>query len=188
MASALYVPPDADHAHAQWKANCGPCALAAVLGRPLAALRPLFPDYPRRPWTNPTHMRAALDRAGAGYRTATASDTNWSGTLLLFVQWVGPWSAPGVPVAAAYRNTHWIGTKAGAVYDVNAGDWMTPEEWRTDFVLHILRHVPNATGWYVRTAIAVTRTEAIPPAKPQPGLLDEADPFAGTRYATKPKE
>lgn len=36
-------PADIEEAHEQWKANCGPAALAAVLGRSVASVRPVFP-------------------------------------------------------------------------------------------------------------------------------------------------
>jgi hypothetical protein len=47
-----------------WGANCGPMALAAVLGLPtVGAVREFV--RPFHGFMNPTHMRTALDRAGA---------------------------------------------------------------------------------------------------------------------------
>lgn len=46
MTTALngpWTPTDADEAHAEWKANCGPAALAALTGRTVNSLRRAFP-------------------------------------------------------------------------------------------------------------------------------------------------
>ncbi len=44
----LYHPPDVEAAHAVYGANCGPCALAAVLQRPVMAMRPLLDGFEQR--------------------------------------------------------------------------------------------------------------------------------------------
>lgn len=161
MTAALYNPPDVDKSHAAWKANCGPCALAAILGRPVADVRPFFPRYPKYPWTNPTHMRAALDAAGVRHRSGnTIATTNG----LWFVQLDGPWCSPEVPVTVAYRHTHWVavrmvsdGTDSGEsdewVYDANAREWEPLSWWKAEVIPHVLAHVKRATGWWVRTGI-----------------------------------
>lgn len=147
----LYCPTDADEAHATWKANCGPAALAALLGWPVMATRRLFPRYPAQPWTNPTHMKAALDAAGVRHRNTATRVPH----ALWFIQWNGPWDAPGVPVTVAYRHTHWIAAARGLVYDVNAGEWISRAEWEAELVPHLLAATPKATGWRVRTGIEV---------------------------------
>jgi hypothetical protein len=160
-----YNPPDVDAAHAAWKANCGPCALAALLGRPVMAVRDLFPAYPRRPWCNPTQMKAALGAAGARWRL-TSLKFYWPVTGLAFVQFDGPWCSPEVPVAVAYRHTHWVAVRSRnapgmgttlppAVYDANAGAWLTRPEWEAEILPLLLAHVEGSTGWWVRTGIEV---------------------------------
>lgn len=150
-----WAPTDTDQAHAEWRANCGPAALAAVTGRTLAQVRRAFPSYPARPWTNPTHMRAALESLGVPHTLPKLGPLDFPAFGLCFVQWEGPWLAPGVPVGAAYRNTHWVATAGAgkAVYDVNAGEWLRRAEWELEIVPLLLNHTKRATGWHVRTHV-----------------------------------
>lgn len=153
----LFDPPDVDREYAAWKANCGPCALAAVLRRSVAGVRDLFPRYPKQPWTNPTHMRAALTSAGVGHRVVKAAPVYG----LLFVQLAGPWTEPGANVLAAYRHTHWVGYAKRAdvrpmIYDVNARGWLWRDQWEEEIMSAILAHTKRATGFWARTAIELT--------------------------------
>lgn len=151
----LYAPPDAKLAYCVWAANCGPAAFAAVARRPLMQVGRFFPAFPARPWTNPTAMRAALDAAGVAHRPAA----DWPGYGLGFVQFEGPWEGPGVPVAAAYRRTHWVGAAGGLVYDVNADGWLPRADWEADLAPRLVAAHLRATGWRVRAAL-----EVFPPA------------------------
>lgn len=143
----MYTPPDIAEAYDEWKANCGPAALAALVGRPLAQVREAFPDFPAKPWANPTHMRAALTRLDWSHRYCDG----WPERGLAFIQWEGPWLDPGVPVGAAYRHTHWVAAAEGKVFDVNAGNWTTPDEWVTRIVPLFV--TGKVTGWHVRCGL-----------------------------------
>lgn len=147
----LYCPPDIYEAHAAWRANCGPCAFAALLGMTAESVRPYFVGFEKRRYVNPTHMKAALDAAGLRHRTTTKRAPH----ALWFIQWEGPWLNPGVPIGVTYRNTHWIASSRGLVYDVNAGEWITRAEWEADVVPHMLAATPRSTGWRVRAGIEV---------------------------------
>ena len=151
-ASQLYVPPDVDEAYELWGANCGPGALAAIAGRPLSAVRALFPHYPRTAYANPTHLKAALTAAGLSWGL---TGTRMPSRGLAFLQIGGPWCAPGVPIGAAYRKTHWVAVDRGLVYDANAPEWLTPADWEADIMARILAQYPQADGWSVRTGIEV---------------------------------
>jgi hypothetical protein len=151
----LFKPPDIESAYEVWGANCGPCSLAALCGLTLAQLRPHLGDFERRRYANPTHILEACRRIGVRASTASA----WPACGLAFIQWGGPWLKPGVPIGAAYRNTHWIAVRQTAVYDVNAGhwiskaDWTDPEDW---CAVTIARQVPRCDGtWALRTAVVV---------------------------------
>jgi len=127
----LYTPPDVWPAHDVWQANCGPGALAAVLGVPVMQLRDAFPSFPKKPWTTPTSMQAALTARRAAFR-ACDGFSRTAARGLLFIQLRGPWDS--APERAQYRHTHWVGTSgvgaARQVYDVNAGDaggWLSAE-------------------------------------------------------------
>lgn len=159
----LFNPSDVDEAHAEWGANCGPCSLAALLGCPVADVRGWFPAFPARPWVNPTTMKGALDAAGARWSLTRRAMQPASGQVvefpvrgLAFVQFDGPWCAPGAPVTAAYRHTHWVAVSGSAVYDANARCWLTREDWVTDILPAILAATKRATGWWCRTGIEVT--------------------------------
>lgn len=153
----LYVPPDLDAAYEEWGCNCGPASLAALAYKTCAEIRPLFPGFEQRRYANPTHLLAAMRElfAGCGY----AKKDERPNTGLLFIQWGGPWCAPGVPVGAAYRHTHWIAVMGEAVFDCNAGHWVTRETWERPedgVAAWIISHNPKADGtWFVRSALEV---------------------------------
>lgn len=166
----LYHPPDVQQAVLAWDASCGPAALAAILRKPLAQVRPLMPEFQGRGYCNPTHMLAALARAFCQVpKQHRGAGQPWPTYGLGFVQWHGPWLAPGVPVGAAYRHTHWIGIvdappMGTLVYDINAwdthrqqyGDWLPLKWWEKELVPAITAEVPRATGdWHIRWSCQV---------------------------------
>ncbi|RKI09731.1 hypothetical protein D7Y15_23435 [Corallococcus sp. AB030] len=156
--SSLYTPPDLLAAHATWGANCGPGALAAVLGVPVMGLRPHFP----KPWTTPTVMQAALTAKGRRFQLRQGFP---AGDLLglAFVQFRGTWDT--APERAQYRHAHWIGLQRTGpdlvVYDVNAGDaggWVSSEEWKEFVLAPILAQKRGASGlWRIRVTLEVMR-------------------------------
>jgi hypothetical protein len=162
MTGDLYGPPDVAEAYDAWRATCGPAAMAALLGKPVMAVRECFPGF--KGYCNPTVMQAALDAAGVKWH-ATTLQYYWPVNGLAFVQFEGSWLQPGVPVGAAYRRTHWVsvrsrnictGTKLPpAVYDVNAGKWLTRPEWESEVLPQLLAAHKGATGFHVRKGIEV---------------------------------
>lgn len=124
------VLPDTFEAGDWWGANCGPMALAAVLGLPtVEAVRPLI--QPFRGFMSATDMLKAIRQAGSLWRS---SETPWPSPIgLVRIQWLGPWCAPGVNPRAAYRMTHWIGARdvlgATEVYDATPNRWIPLERW-----------------------------------------------------------
>src|SRR5690349_11053969 len=108
---------DVDAAHATWRANCAPAALAAILDLTLDEVRPLFGEH----WpgyTTPTMMFEALRRSGKKWqhraiRDVATGNPPWPRWGLCRVQWHGPWTMPGANQRWAYRHTHWIGVSQG---------------------------------------------------------------------------
>lgn len=102
---------DVDAAHSTWGCNCGPAALAAICNLTLDEVRPLFPDFPG--YTNPTRMFAALKSTGGRWNwssvTIAEQPPTWPSYGIARIQWLGPWMQPGVPIAARYKHTHWVG-------------------------------------------------------------------------------
>lgn len=150
----LYVPPDIDASSEAWGANCGPCSLAALLGKPVSEVRALFVDFDRKRYVNPTQMKAALALATAKF---TAIGPRWPGRGLVFVQFRGSWDSQSVFVQ--YRHTHWITVNGPAVFDVNAGHWVSRSDWEdpeNGVAAWIASNTPGATGpWFVRSGIEV---------------------------------
>ena len=105
-----YSAGEAEAAYDDWGANCGPTAIAAICGLTLDELRPRLGAFESKRYTNPTLMWAVLGRIGAEYRLVRPPD-RWPIFGLVRVQWEGPWTAPGVPMRARYRYTHWVGAQ-----------------------------------------------------------------------------
>lgn len=173
----FFTADQADRAFDEWGCNCGPSALAAVCGLQLDDARRVLPRFEEKRYTNPSMMFAGLralrqERHIADFAVSMLSarqrNIEWPHFGLARVQWEGPWTSPGVPMAARYRRTHWIGvqrhssTDEFAVFDVNAmsvGGVVTRESWTETLVPHILEHcVPKASGeWHLTHAIEVRR-------------------------------
>jgi hypothetical protein len=151
-----------------WGCNCGPGALAAMVGLKPDDVRAHIPKFDERHYTNPSMMQAALRSLGVGYhdvddsadRVALDSGGDpmlkWPDYGLMRIQLEGPWLKPGVPPAAAYKHTHWIGCITNAwgfkpgswIFDFNTG-WETPESWEAGVVKEITGQTKRATGgWH----------------------------------------
>lgn len=160
--TTLHTPPDAHEAHRQWGANCGPCAIAALLGKSLAEVRPHLDGFSRRRYMNPTHVRAALESLGQRVtRTRKGAypareGCCWPQRGLAFIQFSGEWDR--APVAVQYKHTHWIATvridNHRQVYDVSAEGWLSFSGW-LDGVLPYLCNDHRATDWWVRSGLEV---------------------------------
>jgi hypothetical protein len=180
---------DAERAHDEWGANCGPGALAAILGLTLDEVRPHMGDFERKGYTNPTLMLAALDSAGAKWRKRQLGPNRVTGGTVTFlgfplyglarIQWEGPWTKPGVPMAARYRHTHWVGVAHGdsvrdvGIFDINCMNngtgWVSLENWRDIVVPYILQeYVPRADGgWHLTHVVEIVAPQ--PYINPQGG-------------------
>lgn len=141
----------------EWHANCGPGALAAVLNKTLAHVRPHLTDFDRKRYTNPLMMLGALRSLGAHW---TKLDHGWPRNGLVRVQWGGPWMREGVPIKARYRHTHWIAARVfhdlgrRMIFDINGAcvGWMPQEEWTDRLVPWLLKEVePKNDGTWTIT-------------------------------------
>jgi hypothetical protein len=155
---------DFDRANAEWGANCGPGAVAAIMGMTLDEVRPHMGDFERKHYTNPSLMNAVLRSIGRPWRKIGAV---WPSYGLVRVQWEGPWTAPGVPMRARYRYTHWIGCYVGyasvGIFDINAmangTGWCSRDDWAESIVPYILKQYPRASGaWHITHGIEVDRS------------------------------
>jgi len=161
---------DADRAHREWGCNCGPGAIAAVMGLTLDELRPHMGDFEQKRYTNPTLMWQVLRRLDVRFIHAQPNnDSSWPSYGLARIQWEGPWTAPGVPMVARYRHTHWVGAQWGAkpgdpmsvgIFDINcmnSSGWVALEDWSSTIVPWLLRELhPKANGrWHITHAVEI---------------------------------
>jgi len=148
---------DGQRAFDEWGCNCGPAALAAIMGLTLDQVRPHVGDFERKGYTNPTLMFAALDSVGAKWTKLQGPRCDWPIYGLARIQWEGPWTRPGVPIRARYRHTHWIAVQHPrhspdvGIFDVNClhngTGWVSERNWREVLVPWILQEcVPRADG------------------------------------------
>lgn len=165
---------DFHEANDEWGANCGPGAIAGMLGIPLDVLRPMLGDFEEKRYTNPTLMLQTLARCKADNWVRSirlcASNKWWPEYGLARIQWEGPWTRPGVPPAAAYRHTHWVGAitlpwplppnaaHPIGIFDINAissGGWTTLPCWSDILVPALLADCePEADGrWHITHTI-----------------------------------
>jgi len=157
---------EADSAYEEWGCNCGPTAIAAIMGLTLDELRPHLGDFERKRYTNPTLMWEILDRLGADWRRVNPP-AGLPTYGLARVQWEGPWTKPDVPMRARYRHTHWIGAAWSVgrnefgVFDVNAmangTGWCDASDWAHIIVPWILNEcVPKADGrWHLTHVVEI---------------------------------
>lgn len=162
MIKTRFTAEDAERAHNTWGCNCGPGALAAIMGMTLDEVRPHIPEFDAKHYTNPSMMNAALRSIGRPWRKIGAV---WPHYGLARIQWEGPWTGPGVPMAARYRYTHWVGSKITqdfrtGVFDINCiangSGWTAFEHWERVIVPHLTEGHKRATGkWHLTHAIEV---------------------------------
>lgn len=152
-------------------ATCGPATVAALLHRPLAAIRDAFPlQRPGRTWTNARQMKAALDHLGVRWaaRPYASADTTTAHRLwpeghgVVLIQFEGPWSSYRV----AMQHTHFIGVSPVGtpaerwVFDVNAvdfnGGFMPFAMWEQRVVPMLVQdHRRRTGGWWVRESFGL---------------------------------
>ncbi len=138
---------DFEQAYEDWHCNCGPTALAAALGRTLAGVRGLIPNFEERRYTSPTMMRHALDNAGQRFVT----DEEWPIRGLVRIQFTGPWTAEGANPRWAYWHTHWVASFGEPdclhwIFDCNGG--LQPRgTWEMEILPLLIGNIKRADGW-----------------------------------------
>lgn len=168
--SLAFSQDDCERAFVDWGCNCGPAALAAVLGLHLRDVRAACESagFATRRYMSPTMMKTALAELGVKWHARKIGGIvdviDMPRRGLVRVQWEGPWTQPGANPKWAYRHTHWVAcwrqqafTAAGAVlaildpviFDVNGG-LMQLERWEEEIVPLITASIPRADGvWSV---------------------------------------
>jgi hypothetical protein len=161
---------DAEAAWTAWTFNCGPASVCAVTGLTPDGLRPHVGDFEQKGYTNPTLMYAILNSLGVTWKANVnprePGVCEWPRFGLARIQWAGPWTGGGVPMAARYRQTHWVASwregSFAAIFDVNAmasGGWVQSADWAKILVPWILKEgYPRASGeWWITNALELPR-------------------------------
>jgi hypothetical protein len=173
----------AQQAGDEWGFNCGPGALCAVLGKTPSEIRAYMGDFEKKGYTNPTLMASILRNLNAPIKVmfqgkADSKPDNprdlklYPRFGLVRVQWGGPWTKPGVPIAARYRHTHWVACRfprefgpgkdgvswgrtplVPEIFDINAiivGGWLPWSEWADELMPWLQKQaVPKGDGtWW----------------------------------------
>lgn len=156
-------PSDVGEQHDLWGANCGPTALAAILGISVAEVRPLIEQAQNgtfKGYMHAGHLLNTLKLAGKSVRRIDCSYRKicWpedQGVCLL--QFDGPWCLPNANPRARFRYTHSVAAAANGalVYDGNARVWLRREDWEGKVLQSLIDDVKRCTGWYTSTVIDV---------------------------------
>lgn len=166
MRQNRFTAAEAEEAWQQWGCNCGPTAIAAIMGLTLDDVHRHLSEFDRRGYTSPTMMQDALASIGKSWRMI---GHHWPEHGLVRIQWEGPWTKPGVPMAARYRHTHWIATMRSAagrgVFDVNAmangSGWCSFADWQRSIVPFIVGSIRQASGaWSITHGVEVKQQAA----------------------------
>lgn len=125
----LYTRAESEAAHREWRANCGPHALAAALGKSLEQIRR---SIAFKGWMNPTMIGEALRACGQLYMLTKGLRTTELCNGINRVQWEGPWLDAGRPPAAAYAHTHWVAHFNGWVLCAACApaEWLPISAWK----------------------------------------------------------
>jgi hypothetical protein len=138
----------------------------------IADLRPHLGDFELKRYTNPTLMWEILRNLGVHWKMTTggAGGETWPSWGLARIQWEGPWTAEGVPMAARYRKTHWVGcnglhrTNIG-IWDINClnngSGWVSLKDWDAITAPAIMRNYPQANGaWHITHSVEIEQAVA----------------------------
>lgn len=143
-AESLFSPPDMTEAHSVG-AMCAHGALAAALGITVMEVMKLFA---KKGWINLPMMMSAVSASGRRWEHHEQPQDSWDAVIL--IQWIGPWTQPGVPPRVACRYRHWVATRRGLIWDANWPEWISHSEWKE----RALDLVPaRSTGWRVPASL-----------------------------------
>jgi hypothetical protein len=148
---------EVEAAHNEWGCNCGPAALAAVMGLTLDEVRLCLGDFEERGYMNVSMMRSAIAAAGGRINgevdCGPGRDFYPLGRFgLVRIQRGGPWIIDGKPARWAATASHWIASIHGPgglqfIYDINSG--LVPwGEWDRGVAPAIMREIKRCDGSY----------------------------------------
>jgi hypothetical protein len=163
----LYCPPDVDEAKKAWGANCGPAALAAVLGRPVMEMAAYFPRFHPGRCASTVQIAEAIAKATDDEVAVTPSQRidmrsgkgfvsrMWPSRGVACLMFHGPWDLQRSrsPDAAKklYKHAHWIGIQqlgmVTMVYDIHSKCWEPVCDWRDETLARVLDDHKSNEWW-----------------------------------------
>jgi hypothetical protein len=162
--SLLFVPRDIEQQNAIWGANCGPSALAALMGLSVADVRPfvehahggVFSGY-----MHAGHLMTVLESAGYSphrRNNRIVGAVLWPAQMgLAVLQLDGRWLREGVPFPVRFKYTHTVASAEGGalIFDANAREWLPFVTWNRQVMSDEVGRQKGATGWHTSTVIDV---------------------------------
>jgi hypothetical protein len=149
MKPLKYTEEDSKRANKEWKATCGPHAIAAACEVSLEQVREgmLKAAVNYRGWMSPTQVTRTLLTLGRVHNYASGLKTQDLCEGINRVQWEGKWLNPGVPARVAYFHTHLVAQFQGVVLCTCCinHEWVPLEDWRAFipgacYPFHITHH------------------------------------------------
>ncbi len=160
----LFAPPDIEQQNAVWGANCGPGALAALMGIKVADVRP-FVEHAQggafSGYMHAGHLMTVLTSAGYSPRrrnNKVVGAVLWPAQMgLAVLQLDGRWLGDGVPFPVRFKYTHTVASAEGGalIFDANAGEWLPFVTWNRQVMSDVVHRQKGATGWHTSTVIDV---------------------------------
>lgn len=139
---------EAEDAYRRLGANCGPGALAGLFSITPSQAVDFIPGFVDKGHTKETMMRLALDALGCSWDESLET---WPRFGLVRILWDGPWWDEGM--IARFMRSHWVASvqcpDGHYIFDINAinaGGWLSLEQWADECVPFILRDSKQATG------------------------------------------
>lgn len=137
-------------------AACGHGALAAATGKSVREILPHFTKQGSGLWVSEKRMRIAI--ASAGYVWDDVG-LPWPPQMAVaWIQGLGSWMNPGVPIGARNARTHWIATQRDEsgqwVYDINIGAWIPRMTWVRD-IMRPMCEAWKAKDFKIRATLGV---------------------------------
>ena len=162
---------EAEAATRAWGMNCGPGAIAGVLGIDLESALLQIPNFNAKRYTTEIMLEAALEGLGIAASVGRGTLPEYG---LARVLWKGPWWDDPRPYARE-EHSHWIGVSSGHVdgdrmiFDINAirfGGWIPEIEWREHLVPWLLKGSQATGDWEVAETYEID-PDTLPPRRDQ---------------------
>jgi hypothetical protein len=178
VSSLLYEPSDVDEQWKEWGANCGPSAIAALVGREVKDVRAAVEhaaggEKSKKKgrsgrwlgYMHAGHLISVLQAFGLDPKRTNFAPKQgrWPRKGLAMIQTEGPWCHPPAKPTARFRYTHTVavidaGPPLGVlVYDGNAEGWAKEEWWAEHVMKKLVKLEKGATGWHITTTLEINQ-------------------------------